>query len=86
MFTSSGSTGGRGDGDAKTMISLNTSFSDIIKQIIISPVTVDNCNNHLLSKLNTNFSHRGNTLFVHSPGTCILILNIFSTQLLSRNI
>ena len=31
MFTSSGSTGGRGGGDAKTIISPNTSFGDIIK-------------------------------------------------------
>ena len=30
MFASSGSTGGRG-GDAKTIISPNTSFGDIIK-------------------------------------------------------
>ena len=29
MFTSSGSTGGRG-GDAKTIISLNTSFGDMM--------------------------------------------------------
>ena len=33
MFTSSGSTGGRG-GDAKTIISPNTSFGDIINIII----------------------------------------------------
>ena len=31
VFTSSGSTGGRGGGGAKTIISPNTSFGDIIK-------------------------------------------------------
>ena len=31
MFASSGSTGGRGGGDAKTIISPNTLFGDIIK-------------------------------------------------------
>ena len=30
MLTSSGTTGGRGGGDAKTMISPNTSFGDIM--------------------------------------------------------
>ena len=36
MFASSGSTGGRGSGDAKTIISPNTSFGDIITKIILS--------------------------------------------------
>ena len=36
VFTSSGSTGGRGHGgDAKTIISPNTSFGDIITNIIL---------------------------------------------------
>ena len=40
VFTSSGSTGGgRGGGDAKTIISPNTSFSDIIN----SPQVVSMC-------------------------------------------
>ena len=34
VFASSGSTGGRGGGDAKTIISPNTSFGDIMRQII----------------------------------------------------
>ena len=35
MFTSSGSTGGRG-GDAKTIISPNTSFGDIILTALLN--------------------------------------------------
>ena len=38
VFTSSGSTGGRG-GDAKTTISPNTSFGDIINQFIQCSIT-----------------------------------------------
>ena len=34
VFTSSGSTGGRGGGDAKTIISPNTSFGDIITSVV----------------------------------------------------
>ena len=33
VFTSSGTTGGRGGGDAKTIISPNTSFGDIIRSV-----------------------------------------------------
>ena len=37
MFTSSGSTSGHGGGgDAKTIISPNTSFGDIIKQVTLA--------------------------------------------------
>ena len=39
MFTSSGSTGGRGD--AKTIISPNTSFGDIIRLNIFNNATVE---------------------------------------------
>ena len=55
MFTSSESTGGRGrrcggrGGDAKTLISPNTSFGDIINPIVAN-------NDHLISIL-VNFSY-----------------------------